>query len=57
VGELTKQVIMNKKEIEDKIAELNKKKEEATKNQDYPYATLMRDRIKEMNDQLKEKTK
>ena len=48
---------MNKKEIEDKIAELNKKKEEATKNQDYPYAALMRDRIKALNDQLKEKTK
>ncbi|CAG5087703.1 UvrB/UvrC motif-containing protein [Parvicella tangerina] len=48
---------MNKKEIENKIAELNKKKEEATKKQDYPYAALMRDRIKELNDQLKEKTK
>lgn len=44
---------MNKKEIKDKITELTKKKNEATKNQDYPYAALMRDRIKELSDKLK----
>lgn len=54
VGKLN-QSSMNENEIKEKIKELTKKKNQASVNQDYPYAALLRDQLTELHQQLQDK--